>query len=79
MLISAIGLSWQASRTARSAPSEASARASTGDGGGRVSDPRNTRTRQVVQRARPPHIEACGMPARRLASRTLSPFGMRTA
>ena len=77
-LTSATGLSWQARRTARSAPSRASTRASTGACGGRRSRPSSTRTRQVEQRARPPQSEACGIPARRLASSTLSPLGMRT-
>src|SRR5208337_4723417 len=47
--------SWQASRTARSAPSGANTRVSAGAGGGRLSNPSSTRTRQVEQRARPPH------------------------
>ena len=33
------------------------------------------RTRQVVQRARPPQTEACGRPASRTASRMLRPIG----
>ncbi len=37
------------------------------------------RMRQVEQRPRPPQIEACGIAARRLASSTASPRGMRTA
>ena len=35
--------------------------------------PAPTRMRQVEQRPRPPHTEACGMPAARLASSTLVP------
>jgi hypothetical protein len=33
------------------------------------------RTRQVVQRARPPQTEACGKPASRTASRIMRPIG----
>jgi hypothetical protein len=48
-LISAIGLSWHASRTSRSAPRGVSTRASAGDGGARLSEPSSTRTRQVEE------------------------------
>ena len=36
------------------------------------------RTRQVEQRPRPPHTEACGMPASRLISRMVRPAGCST-
>jgi hypothetical protein len=45
---------------------------------GQNSVPTVTRTRQVEQRARPPHIEACGRWKARLASSTLQPRGTRT-
>ena len=45
---------------------------------GQASSPALTRTRQVEQRARPPHIEACGRWKPRLASSTDQPRGTRT-
>ena len=77
--MSLVGRSWQASRTLRAARNRASTAASCGAGGGRWSAPRKILMRQVEQRPRPPQIEACGIAARRLASRTASPRGMRTA
>ena len=47
-------------------------------GGGQNSSPLVTRTRQVEQRARPPHIAACGRWKLRLASSTDQPRGTRT-
>jgi hypothetical protein len=52
--------------------------ASSGAGGGSRSAPSPTRTRQVEQRPRPPHTDACGMPAERLASSTLMPGAIAT-
>jgi hypothetical protein len=65
------GLIWQASRTDGGAPMRDSSRCSSGPGGGKLSPPAITSTRQVEQRPRPPQTEACGMPPQRLASRTL--------
>ena len=48
------------------------------DGFGKALRSLTTLTRQVEQRARPPQTLACGTLLRRLASRTLSPFGTRT-
>src|SRR5438477_502355 len=47
--------------------------------GGCCSSPSTMRMRQVEQRPRPPHTEACGMRAERLASSTVMPRGMRTS
>ena len=51
----------------------ASALASSPAGAGRAVSPRVTMTRQVVQRALPPHTEACGMPFSRRVSSTVAP------
>ena len=42
-------------------------------GCGSAASPLTTRMRQVVQRARPPHTEACGMPLARSVSSTVAP------
>ena len=55
-----------------------SAADSIADGSARSSIPSPTRTRQVVQRARPPHTEACGIPAARIASNIVWPIGAET-
>src|SRR5580698_661107 len=47
-------------------------------GEGHTSAPSMMRTRQVEQRALPPHIETCGMRKERLASRTVQPRGTCT-
>ena len=60
------------------APIRARTRASSGAGGGRCSAPSPRRTRQVEHRPRPPHTEACGTPAARLASSTLIPGSIDT-
>ena len=60
------------------APTRASTKASRHDGSGKLSQSPITRIRQVEQRARPPHMLACGTLWRRLASSTLRPFGTRT-
>ena len=49
------------------------AAATSGAGGGMPSFDPSTLMRQVEQRPRPPHTEACGMPAIRLASNTVTP------
>ena len=72
---SRVGRIWQARRTLGGAWMRPSACASRRPGGGRWSSPSLTRTRQVVQRARPPHTEACGMPSSRIASSRLRPTG----
>ena len=69
------GRVWQASRTFGGASMRASASASWRSGGASVARPSLMRTRHVVQRARPPHTEACGKPASRTASRMLRPIG----
>ena len=51
----------------------ASAFASSASGAGSASRPLVTSTRQVVQRARPPHTAACGMPCSRSVSSTVAP------
>jgi hypothetical protein len=59
----------------------ASTRRSSAEGGGRASAPAwapAIRTRQVEQRPRPPHTDACGIPRARLASSTLVPRGTAT-
>jgi hypothetical protein len=43
------------------------------EGSGSSACPLTTRMRQVVQRARPPHTEACGMPLARRVSSTVAP------
>ena len=55
-----------------------SAPASNVDGTGSCSWPSAMRERHVVQRPRPPHTDACGMPAERLASSTVVPRGTTT-
>ena len=72
------GRNWQASRTSAGAPIRSSVARSSRSAGGQTSSPAVTRTRQVEQRARPPHIEACGMWKLRLASSTVQPRGTRT-
>jgi hypothetical protein len=72
------GRIWQASRTPGGASILVSAACSTGFGGASLSAPSMTSTRQVVQRPRPPHTEACGTPAARLISRSVAPGTPRT-
>ncbi len=69
------GRVWQARRTLGGAWMRASACASSDEDGGSAARPSLMRTRQVVQRARPPQLEACGRPASRTASRMLRPTG----
>ena len=59
-------------------PTSATAIGSSADGRGSVSRPAPMRVRQVEQRPRPPHTEACGMPPMRLISSTLRPVGADT-
>ena len=74
-MTSCVGRHWQARRTFAGASILPSACASMRPGGGRCASPSPIRTRQVVQRARPPQTEACGMPSSRIASRMLRPTG----
>ena len=74
--MSLVGVIWQASRVPAVAPILASALASSPAGAGSRSSPLVTSTRQVVQRARPPHTEACGMRFSRSVSSTVAPASM---
>ena len=56
----------------------ASVMASAPVGGMRSASPLSTPTRQVEQRARPPHTEACGTSFMRLISSSVGPDGTRT-
>ena len=56
----------------------ASVMASALPGGIRSASPLSTPTRQVEQRARPPHTEACGTSLMRLISSSVGPKGTRT-
>ena len=73
------GRSMQARRILGRAPIRRSTRSSFGEGGSVLWISPRTRTRQVEQRPRPPHTEACGMPAMRLASSTLGRVSPRQA
>ena len=72
------GRIWQASRTCGGAMMLASVMASALAGGIRSASPLSTPTRQVEQRARPPHTEACGTSLMRLISSSVGPSGTRT-
>ena len=76
--MSAVGLIWQASRMPGVAAMRVSAFASSASGAGSASRPLVTSTRQVVQRARPPHTAACGMPCSRSVSSTVAPGSIGT-
>ena len=71
--MSSRGLIWQARRTRSGAAIRRSSLASLPLGGGSLSPPSSTSTRQVAQRARPPQSAAWGMPKRRNSSSTVGP------
>ena len=73
------GRNWHASRNPSGAWMRASASASISPGAGSCPAFACTRTRQVVQRPRPPQIEVCGRCASRLTSRIDMPTGAATA
>ena len=72
------GRTWQARRTFGGAAMLASVTASGNPGGFSGVSLSSMRTRQVEQRARPPHTEACGMRFMRLISSSVGPNGTRT-
>src|ERR1700730_15330612 len=72
------GRNWQARRISGAAPIRSSVARWSVPAAGQESSPAVTRTRQVEQRALPPHMEAWGRWKLRLASNTDQPPGART-
>ncbi len=71
----AVGRIWQASRTFGGALMLPSVTLSGNVAAGSALPPLSMRTRQVEQRARPPHTEACGTFIMRLISSSVGPGG----